>query len=128
VSRTQEKKSVKKPERKKSLIDEVESIVFELWDDPEFSKYLEAVYDYDAVEGSTAIDDVMAAIRVREQACDEGTTLDVTSLAVVVKTLNHVLRRYNLSRKQRRDSAKFNMPNKSDNVLGITDESDDEHD
>ena len=53
------------------LNDYVEDVHRALWDgDPKYREFLEAVWDSDAVEGSLAIDNTMAAMMIREKAKD----------------------------------------------------------
>jgi hypothetical protein len=63
------------------------------------------VYDEQAVEGSLAADNVMAATMIREYAkkVDEDHALANEKLATISKALGVVLRRYEISRKERRN-------------------------
>lgn len=66
--------------------------------------YLRAVYDAHAVEGSLAADNILAAMMIREKAKAIGSTeVAEEKLAIINLSLNVVLRRYNKSRKQRRN-------------------------
>ncbi len=92
-------------ETERTLNDLVEDVHRLLVDENEvYRKYLYAVYDEQAVEGSLAIDNGKAAEIIRLKAQSVGNT-EVASqkLATIVKALNVVLRRYNKSRKQRRN-------------------------
>lgn len=86
------------------LNDYVEDVHRALWDgDPKYREFLEAVWDSDAVEGSLAIDNTMAAMMIREKAKDiDGNPVGKKKLDTVVKALGVVLRRYEASRKERR--------------------------
>jgi hypothetical protein len=64
---------------------------------------LTAVYDEQAVEGSLAADNIEAARMIREKAKTiEDHSLAHEKLATISKSLGVVLRRYHLSRKERR--------------------------
>jgi hypothetical protein len=65
--------------------------------------FLSAVYDEQAVEGSLAADNIEAARMIRDRARTmEGNSLQNEKLATISKSLGIVLRRYHLSRKERR--------------------------
>jgi len=58
-----------KLKRRRSINDLVEEIVVKLWDnDEQFMKYVDAIYNEQAVEGSLDDDDTMAAIIIRDTA------------------------------------------------------------
>jgi len=65
---------------------------------------LRATYDAHAVEGSLSADNTLAAIMIRKKAKEMG-IVDVAGekLAIINMALGVVLRRYKLSRKQRRN-------------------------
>ena len=71
--------------------------------DEEYRRFLEAVYNEDAAEGSLTADDLCAAQLIKDYALRNGiywvSTMDLQSL---VKALRVVLRRYGMSRKERR--------------------------
>jgi hypothetical protein len=69
-----------------------------------YQSYLFAIYDAQAVEGSLASDNVMAAQMIRERArtLDDSHPLTKEKLATISQALGVVLRRYHLSRKERR--------------------------
>jgi hypothetical protein len=89
-----------------TLNDHVEAIHQSLWDtSDEYRAFLEAVWDSDAVEGSLAIDNTMAAMLIREKAAKvDGNPVAHKRLDTIVKSLGVVLRRYQNSRKERRDT------------------------
>ena len=88
----------------RTLNDEVEAIYLYLYDNPEFKAFLYAVYDEQAVEGSLAADNIECARMIRQTAKTRGNVeVSRQKLATIVKALNVVLRRYNESRKERRD-------------------------
>jgi hypothetical protein len=65
--------------------------------------FLTAVYDEQAVEGSLAADNIEAARMIRDRARTvDGNSLQHEKLATIAKSLGIVLRRYHLSRKERR--------------------------
>jgi len=73
-------------------------------DEEQYRKYLRAVYDAHAVEGSLAADNVMAAMMIRQKAVDTGVhDVATEKLAIINLALGVVLRRYHASRKQRRN-------------------------
>lgn len=70
----------------------------------EYRAFLDAVYDEDAVEGSLSADNTLAAMMIRNKAKTiAGNELTKKKLATISKALGVVLRRYHLSRKQRRN-------------------------
>jgi hypothetical protein len=74
-----------------------------LWDDDTYYRLLEAVDDSAAMEGSTVVDDILAAQMLKQLAASEGNSFVAsTPLASLVLSLRVVLRRYELSRKERR--------------------------
>lgn len=99
---TQDLMSMRKSMRERTLNDHVEDVHVALWDDPAYHRALEAVYDEDAVEGSLAADNFLAATMIREHARANGNLyLKDKKLATIVKALNVVLKRYGISRKER---------------------------
>ena len=85
-----------------TLNDYVDSIHVQLWEEEAYRLLLDATSDEDAVEGSTAIDNVEAAKMIRDYAKENNITyVAVKKLATIVKSLNVVLRRYQMTRKQR---------------------------
>jgi hypothetical protein len=87
----------------RTLNDDVDDIHVALWENnEEYMRLLDAVYDEDAVEGSLAIDNAKAAEMIRDYAKRNGVTYVANKkLATLVKSLNVVLRRYRITRKQR---------------------------
>lgn len=91
------------PDRR-TLNDHVDDIHKALWGvDDEYRRLLDAVYDEDAVEGSLAADNYLAAKVIRDYAIKDGRNPYVAGkkLATLVKALNVVLRRYHMTRKER---------------------------
>ena len=91
----------------RTLNDMVEEVQLRLLEDndqrEQFTLYLNAVWDEQAVEGSLGADNLMAAQMIREEAKERGPKeLVKEKLATIVKALNVVLRRYENSRKERR--------------------------
>jgi hypothetical protein len=85
-----------------TLNDVVHEYHIALWDDPQYRRFLDAVYDSDAVEGSLALDNGEAAHMIRERAkLANDDRLATKKKAVIVLALNVVLRRYGISRKER---------------------------
>jgi hypothetical protein len=88
----------------KPLNDQVEEVVEQLIEDEKFNRYLQAVYDEQAVEGSCAADNIGAAIMIREKAIELGLPLADEKWATISKSLGVVLRRYGISRKERQNT------------------------
>lgn len=87
----------------KVLNDYVEEVHLALWDNPQYQGFLEAVYNEEAAEGSTKADDLEAAAMIRQYAIDNKIPLIPTKKKeTIAKALNVVLRRYGISRKERR--------------------------
>lgn len=87
-----------------TLNDLVETQHFKLVGNATYSAYLYAVHDSQAVEGSQAADNFMAAQILRESAKeDEVAELARQNLTTINKALGVVLRRFGESRKQRRN-------------------------
>jgi hypothetical protein len=101
--KTEDLLKARKVETTKTLNDYVEDAYVRLWENPEFRRLLESVYDEDAVEGSLAIDNAKAAEMIRDFARGEGDIpyLRDRKLATIVKALGVVLRRYSFSRAER---------------------------
>ena len=88
-----------------SLNDQIEAVHLRLWGVPEYKRYLAAIYDEQAVEGSCAADNLKAAEMVRDAAKkSENYDLGSEKLATIVKSLKVVKRRYGISRKERRET------------------------
>jgi hypothetical protein len=86
----------------RTLNDAVAATHHALWADLTYRRLLDAVDDADALEGSLAADDFVAATMIRDYARRQGDDqLGGKKLAVVVKALHAVLRHYGLSREQR---------------------------
>ena len=93
---------MRKSMRERTLNDHVDDIHVLLWSNPNYHRALEAVYDEDAVEGSLSADNFIAAGMIREYAREhELPHVKDKKLATIVKSLNIVLRRYGISRKER---------------------------
>jgi hypothetical protein len=94
----------RKIKTERTLNDHIEDLHLMLWNDSEdYRRFLEAVWDSDAVEGSLAIDNVKAAELLREKARTiAGHIVGTKKLDTIVKSLGVVLRRYEFSRKERR--------------------------
>lgn len=98
---------VRQFESEPNLNDEVERYHDRLMHDPEkkdiYVRYLNAVWDEDCVEGSCSLDNAEACRMIRELAHSEkhGFVAE-KKLALLSKSLNVVMKRYKLSRKERR--------------------------
>lgn len=75
-------------------------------DGERYRSLLDAVYDEDAVEGSLSVDQTLAAQMIRSYASDQNSkhVLAAKKIATIAKSLNVVLRRYNASRTERRNT------------------------
>jgi hypothetical protein len=96
----------RKNDSKRTLNDQVEEIHLSLYEtNDKYTEFLYAVYDEQAVEGSLAADNIMAAEIVRTKATQiKNVEVSRQKLATIWKSLSVVLRRYGFSRKERRDS------------------------
>jgi hypothetical protein len=86
----------------RTINDLVEDIHRTLVEQDEYRKFLWAVWDEQAVEGSLSADNIMAATMIRNRAREINSEIANEKLATIVKALGVVLRRYHVSRKQRR--------------------------
>jgi hypothetical protein len=87
----------------KALYDQVDDIHRMLIADEGYSAFLDAVCNQQAVEGSLVCDDFMAAKMIYDKAKETGSVEVATAkLATISKALGVVLRRYGMSRQQRR--------------------------
>jgi len=86
-----------------SLNDDVDRIHVILWDNPDYKKFHDAVFDADAVEGSCTADNFEAARMLREFAAkhEEFVYVAKKNLTTLVKSMSVVLRRYHMSRHER---------------------------
>ncbi len=99
---TQDLLAMRKTMRERTLNDHVDDIHVALWTNPDYHRALEAVYDEDAVEGSLAADNFIAAGMIRDHARqNDNHHVKDKKLATIVKSLNVVLRRYGIGRKER---------------------------
>jgi hypothetical protein len=88
----------------RTLNDLVEDIHRTLVNESErYRSLLRATYDAHAVEGSLSADNILAAMMIRDKAKDIGSSeVAEEKLAIINLALGVVLRRYKMSRKQRR--------------------------
>ena len=86
----------------RTLNDIVEELYLRLWENPRFKEFLDAVTDGEAVEGSLGCDDHEAARMLRELARKENSPIKDKPLASFKLSLKIVMRRYQMSRKQRK--------------------------
>jgi hypothetical protein len=86
-----------------SFNDQVEKIHLSLIDSDEYRALLAATSKAEAVHGSLDCDDAMRAQMIRDQAIKLGyVEVAQAKLGTIHKALNVVLRRYGMSRKQRK--------------------------
>jgi len=90
-----------KQHRTNDLVDDIHCVL--VIENDDYRRYLQAVWNKQAVEGSLATDDIMAATMIRNKAKEMGSELANEELAAIVKALRVVLRRYGSSRKERRN-------------------------
>lgn len=93
---------------KTTLNDNVERIVLNLWEDVTFQKLIDATYHEQTVEGSIIADDLEAARMIRGFSTQEENAAEFKYVAsqkldTIRKSMNVVLRRYHMSRKERRE-------------------------
>lgn len=101
-----------KLKRKRSINDLVEEVIVKLWDNDEnFMKYIDAIYDSQAVEGSMDDDDVMAALIIRDTAKrDKHVEVSDQNVHTIKLAMRVALRRFDVARGQRYDLAKLPSP------------------
>jgi hypothetical protein len=85
-----------------TLNDIVENTYLKLWENPKFKEFVEAVEDGEAVEGSLTCDDHEAARMIRDYLREDNNPVGSKPIASFKSALRVVMRRYNMSRKQRR--------------------------
>lgn len=88
----------------RTLNDMVEDLYLKLWENSTFQRFLEAVQDGEAVEGSLACDDHEAARMLREAAQAANLPCKGKPLASFKMALKVVMRRYQMSRRERLNS------------------------
>ena len=86
----------------RTLNDIVEELYLKSWENPQFKKFLDAVTDGEAVEGSIGCDDHEAARMLRDLARKEHSPVQDKPLASFKLALKVVMRRYKMTRKQRK--------------------------
>lgn len=100
----EEFRAMRKSKSVRTLNDAVEEIHLSLFSDEKYHAYHDAVYDEQAVEGSLSADNLMAAQLIRTYAMSKGRTeVAKEKLATISKALGVVLKRYDLSRRDRRN-------------------------
>lgn len=101
---TQEMLQHRKVQSKRTINDHVEDVYLRLCEDETYASLIFAIYDEQAVEKSLDIDDFLAAQTIRAYAKKNGIAeLADESLAAIHKAHQTVLRRYQMSRKERRN-------------------------
>jgi hypothetical protein len=87
----------------RTLNDRVEQYHLQLCENAQYIGFIEATSDEDTIEGSQAADNLEAANLIREAARAAGDNIIGHKKKVtIVKALNVVLRRYRISRLERR--------------------------
>jgi hypothetical protein len=93
---------IRKSMRARTLNDYVEDVFLRLFDtDESFRELLDGVSNADSVEGTVRADDYQAA-RVIRDAAQEGSPIKGKNLEAIRKALNVVMRRYGISRGERK--------------------------
>lgn len=101
-----------KLKRKRSINDLVEEIVIKLWEDDEFQKLVDAIYDSDSVHGSLGDDDVMAAVMIKEVATrDKHTEVAAKNIHTIKLAMRVALRRFSQGRGDRFEAGELPAPN-----------------
>lgn len=96
---------LRKTKNKQTLNDQIEVVHMDLWTKEEYRILLDAVYVEQAVEGSLIADDFLAATMIRKHAKETGNKYVAgQKLDTIRKCLGVVLRRFGISRKERRDT------------------------
>ena len=94
---------VRKAGLERTINDLVEEVHLSLVTDERYINLLSAVGDDEAIEGSLAADNFAAASMIRDHAAKVAiTAVAKAKLATINKALGIVLRRYGVSRKERR--------------------------
>lgn len=103
-STTIELLALRRMKAKPTINDQVESLFLALYERPEFQRYSDAIYDEQAITGNLALEDGKLAEMIVELAKERG-IIEVMNakLWLVVKVIRVVLRRYGLSRLERRN-------------------------
>ena len=114
---------VRQFESEPNLNDEIERYHDRLMHDPEkkpvYVKFLNSVWDEDCVEGSCSLDNAEACRMIRELAREEQHSfVGDKKLATLSKSLNVVMRRYKLSRKERRMTVEGEQVHETDRNEG----------
>ena len=86
------------------LNDMVDELHNKLFENGKYKLFLEGVWDEQCIEGSLAADNFKAAEMIRDQAVKENSPVAREKLATIVKSLGIVLKRYGISRKERRQT------------------------
>lgn len=96
---------LRKTVKTRTLNDYVEECHVAIWEDMEYQKAIEAVYDEDAIEGSLSADDFLAANLIRKYAKDHNIVfVRDKKLATIVKAMKNVWKRYGITRKERKNT------------------------
>lgn len=92
-----------KLKRHRNINDLVEEVVVKLWDnDAKFMRYVDAIYDSAAVEGSLDDDDTMAALMIRDRAGkDNHVEVAAQNVRTIKLAMRVVLRRFGIDRPTR---------------------------
>lgn len=91
--------------RESNLNDMVETYVRKMIVDDNFRKYLNELTREDALEGDLFLDDSVAAGMIRDAAIEDSNSMvSEQKLKPLIRSLKVVMRRFNISREQRRDN------------------------
>jgi hypothetical protein len=95
---------MRKIKQQRTLNDLVEEIFVQIYTDTDFQRLIAATIDAQALEGSLACDNTLAALKLREKAQElHYDEVVQEKLESIKQSLGVVLRRYGLSRKERKN-------------------------
>jgi hypothetical protein len=98
-----ELEALRKSKKIPTINEAVDAICDSLWEVPDFQRFLLAIDDSQAVEGSTKIDDTKAAEMIRDYGVQHGIrNVAEAKLHAVVLAMRVKLRRHGQSREERR--------------------------
>lgn len=107
----------RKTQRIRTLNDHVEELHLYLYGNEKYERFLDAVYDEDAVEGSLTADNLEAARMIRDAATEGNRDPYIRDkkLATIVKSMGIVLKRYGISRRERAHTVSGETVNSGNN-------------
>jgi hypothetical protein len=101
-STVQDLQAMRKVFHQPTLNDRVDTIFVHLWENEQFRRLLDGVYDSDTVEGSRSADDIFAAVMIRDAAKQRGDLYVAgKNAATLSRSMRVVAKRYGIGRKER---------------------------